>query len=101
MKTDEEPSYLDELIQASIDEDPGFADAWAPFEFVARLMDERARLGLSQRDVAGRMGVSPAVVARIENNPGSVSLARILAYAKAVGVSLVMKPSHASPLRAA
>ena len=93
----EEPDYVDELIRLSIENEPGFADAWAPYAHVGRLIDERRRLGLSQREVAERMGVGQPVVARMENNPEGVAFARILAYARALGVELVMKPSKQKP----
>lgn len=95
-----EPDYLDELIQQSIDHDPGFAEGWAPYAIVGRLIDERTRLGLSQREVAERMGIAQPVVARLENSPEGVALARILAYAKAIGAEIVVKPSKEKPKRA-
>ena len=96
-----EPDYLDELIRDGIDNDPGFAEGWAPYAMVGQLVGERTRLGLSQRAVAERMGVAQPVIARLENNPEGVALARILAYAKAIGAEIVVKPSVEKPKKAA
>lgn len=90
----EEKDYLQERIAHDVEHDPGFAEAWAPYALMGRLVGERNRLGLSQRDLATRMGVSHPAVARMENHPGGVSLSRLLAYAQAVGVEFVMRPSE-------
>lgn len=97
----EEPDYLAHLIQVSIDERPGFAEIWAPYAHMIRLADERVRLGLSQQDVAERMGVNRAAVSRMETNPENVVFSRILRYAHALGADLVLKPSKAAPKKAA
>lgn len=95
-----EPDYLDHLIQMSIDERDGFAEVWAPYAHIIALSDERVRLGLSQQDVADRMGVNRAAVSRMETNPGNVSFSRILRYAHAVGAELVFQPGGAEPKKA-
>lgn len=88
---------LDFLIQDSIDNDPGFADVWAPLSLLSKLIDERIRLGLSQAEVANRMGVARSAVAKLENDPNGVAFSRILAYARALDVELVAKTSRAKP----
>jgi len=85
------------LIQDSLDNDPGFADVWAPLALLSKMIDERIRLGLSQAEVAGRMGVARSAVAKLENNPDGVAFARILAYSRALGVELVAKTSRTKP----
>jgi DNA-binding XRE family transcriptional regulator len=85
------------LIQDSLDNDPGFADVWAPLALLSKLIDERLRLGLSQAEVANRMGVARSAVAKLENDPDGVAFARILTYARALGVELVPKTSQAKP----
>ncbi len=88
---------LDLLIQDSLDNDPGFADVWAPLALLSKLIDERIRLGLSQAEVANRMGVARSAVAKLENDPDGVAFARILSYSRALGVELVPKPSRKKP----
>ena len=85
------------LIQDSLDNDPGFADVWAPLALLSKLIDERIRLGLSQAEVANRMGVARSAVAKLENDPDGVAFARILSYSRALGVELVPKPSRKKP----
>lgn len=98
---DSEPDYLDEMIRVSIEDDPGFASIWAPYAQMLALSDERVRLGLSQQDVADRMGVNRAAVSRMETNPGRVAFERILRYAHAIGAELVLKPAEAEPKKSA
>lgn len=48
--------HLDHLIGDAIATQPGFADLWAPYALMLDLSAERVRLGLSQQEVAERMG---------------------------------------------
>ncbi len=93
----EEKDYLQERIAHDLKDDSGFAEIWAPYALMGGLIGERNRLGLTQRELATRLGISQPAVARMENSPDGVALARILAYAKALGVELVMKPSEERP----
>ena len=92
--------YLQERIAHNVKEDPGFAEAWAPFAIMGQLVDERLRLGLSQTDVARRMGIGQPAVARMENVPDGVAFARILAYAAAIGAGVRIERSKAKPVKA-
>ena len=85
------------LIQDSLDNDPGFADVWAPLALLSKLIDERIRLGLSQAEVATQMAVARSAVAKLENDPDGVAFSRILAYARALGVELVPVASANKP----
>ncbi|MGV3615081.1 MAG: helix-turn-helix domain-containing protein [Fimbriimonas sp.] len=89
--------YLQERIAHDVANDPGFAEVWAPCALMIKLVDERIRLGLTQAEMASRMGVTQAAVARMENNPPGVSFARILAYTHALGADLAVIPSAAAP----
>lgn len=80
--------YLDELIEYSKEHDPLFAPVWRATELVDSLAQRREALGLSQQEVADRMGVARARVSEIENHPDRVSFARILAYAASVDAEL-------------
>lgn len=96
----EEKDYLQERIAHDVEHEPGFAEVWAPYALMGGLIRERNRLGLTQREVALRMGLSQPAIARMENAPEGVALSRILAYAKVLGVEIVMKPSLEEPKNA-
>jgi transcriptional regulator with XRE-family HTH domain len=68
---------------------PGF-DALADQrrEIVAELVRVRGRLGLSQTEVAARMGTSQSAVARIESGDNDVRLSSLQRYASALGRDL-------------
>lgn len=96
-----EPDYLDHLIQISHEDRPGFSELWEPVGQMLALGEARVRIGLSQQDVADRMGIDRAAVSRMETNPGRVAFERILRYAHAVGAEIVIKPGkgRAAPLK--
>ena len=79
--------------------DPAFRVAYDALEdeFAAlgALLDARKEAGLTQADVAARMGVSQPVLARIESSLGSrkhsPSLATLRKYANACGKKLVIQ----------
>lgn len=64
-------------------------EALAPeFEIAAALIAARSRAGLSQADVAKRMGTTQSVVARLESGRQRPSLSSLERYAKATGSRL-------------
>lgn len=79
--------------------DPTFREAYDALEdeFAAldALLKARKEAGLTQADVAARMGVSQPVLARIESSLGSrkhsPSLATLRRYANACGKKLVIQ----------
>ena len=79
--------------------EPKFAKAYDAlydeFESLAALLKARAAAGLTQAEVASRMGVSQPVVARIESSLGkkdhSPSLNTLRRYADACGMKLVIQ----------
>jgi DNA-binding XRE family transcriptional regulator len=79
--------------------EPKFAKAYDAFddEFaaLAALLKARAAAGLTQAEVASRMGVSQPVVARIESSLGkkdhSPSLNTLRRYTDACGMKLVIQ----------
>jgi DNA-binding XRE family transcriptional regulator len=81
------------------DADPAFRAAYDALEdeFAAldALLKARKEAGLTQADVAARMGVSQPVLARIESSLGSrkhsPSLATLRRYADACGKKLVIQ----------
>jgi transcriptional regulator with XRE-family HTH domain len=72
-----------------LNEEPGLAQLYAasqPAYIVAReVLATRAVLGISQAELARRMGTSQSVVSRIENMDGSPNLKTVLALAEALG----------------
>jgi predicted transcriptional regulator len=55
---------------------------------LAELVGQRRSLGLSQTEVAARMGTSQSAVARLEAVAGDVRLSTLERYAEAVGHTL-------------
>lgn len=76
--------------------DTTFAEAFAAledeFSTLSELLRARQRAGLTQADVAERMGIAQASVARLESSAGShkhaPSLTTLRRYAEAVGCDL-------------
>src|SRR2546423_7740032 len=61
-------------------------DALAPeFEIAAELLRARLRAGLSQADLATRMGTSQSTIARLESGQTLPSTKTLLRYAEATG----------------
>jgi DNA-binding XRE family transcriptional regulator len=61
-------------------------DALAPeFEIAAELLRARLRAGLSQAELAARMGTSQSTVARLESGQTLPSTKTLLRYAEATG----------------
>jgi ribosome-binding protein aMBF1 (putative translation factor) len=72
--------------------DPAFKKAYDDLEVedatVRACIEARDKAGLTQADVAERMGTTQPVVARLESGRQAPSLATLKRYAKAVGKSL-------------
>jgi ribosome-binding protein aMBF1 (putative translation factor) len=67
-------------------------DAQAPeFELARELIAARTQAGLTQGDVAARMGTTQSVVARIESGRGSPSMRTVQRFAHAVGARAVVR----------
>ena len=79
--------------------DPAFREAYEgladEFAALAELLRARQSAGLTQAELAERMGVSQPVIARIESSAGShkhaPSLATLRRYAEACGQRLVIR----------
>lgn len=68
---------------------PGFGDMGdRRRELVNDLVQVRQRLGLSQTEVAARMGTSQSALARLEAGDADVRLSTLQRYAAAVGRDL-------------
>ena len=69
----------------------------AEFEMACELIAARIRAGMTQSDVAQRMGTTQSVVARLEGGKTVPSLRSVQRYAQAVGAHAVVRlePAHA------
>jgi transcriptional regulator with XRE-family HTH domain len=56
--------------------------------YVGRLVEERVSLGLTQTEVAARMGTSQSAVARLESGEADVRISTLERYAAALERSL-------------
>jgi predicted transcriptional regulator len=71
-------------------------DALAPvFEIAAELLRARLRAGLSQAELADRMGTSQSTIARLENGHTLPSTKTLLRYAEATGSKFHVRLSAA------
>jgi DNA-binding XRE family transcriptional regulator len=71
-------------------------DALAPeFEIAAELLKARLRAGLSQVELAARMGTSQSTIARLENGHTLPSTKTLLRYAEATGSKFHVRLSAA------
>jgi predicted transcriptional regulator len=73
----------------SMDDDispfPGFDRIQRRRRLMAELAEKRRELGLSQTEVAARMGTSQSTVARLEAGGGDIRLSSVERYAEAIG----------------
>lgn len=68
---------------------PGFKEISARRrEFLAELVEQRMALGLTQTEVAARMGTSQSAVARLESGEADVRISTLERYAAALDRSL-------------
>ncbi|MCU1381051.1 MAG: family transcriptional regulator [Acidimicrobiales bacterium] len=68
---------------------PGFAEMAAKRRVLTdELTERRQRLGLSQTQVAARMGTSQSAVARLESGDADIRLSTLERYAAALGHQL-------------
>jgi len=71
-------------------------DALAPeFEIAVELIKARVRGGLSQAELAARMGTSQSTIARLESGQTLPSTKTLLRYAKATGSKFQVRLSAA------
>jgi ribosome-binding protein aMBF1 (putative translation factor) len=71
-------------------------DALAPeFEISAELLKARLRAGLSQAELAARMGTSQSAIARLESGQTLPSTKTLLRYAEATGSRIHVRLSAA------
>lgn len=69
------------------------------FAIAHELIAARARAGLSQAEVAQRMGTTQSVVARLESGRRPPSLRTVQRYAQALGARAVVRIENVTPMR--
>ena len=88
-------SDLQRLIAELKAEDPGFAEryerGYEAFRVGAMLLLERERAGMTQEQVAQRLGTKKSAISRIENHAADIRLSTLQRYAEAVGCHLVLE----------
>jgi len=88
-----------EVIKAELLADPAVKreyDALAfEFEFSAELLRARLRAGLSQAELAERMGTSQSAIARLESGRTLPSAKTLIRFAEATGSKVELKLSAA------
>lgn len=70
---------------------PGIRDVAARRRLASGLAARRTELGLSQTEVAERMGTSQSAVARLESGAGDIRLSTLERYAFALGQRLAWR----------
>jgi transcriptional regulator with XRE-family HTH domain len=82
--------------------EPGFKEGYdvleEEFSLVSQLIEARTRAGLTQADVAKRMGTSQSTVARLESGGARPSLSTLKRFAQATGarVRITLEPKRKS-----
>lgn len=66
----------------------GLETGYADFKIGVLLRQAREDAGLTQEELANRMGTKKSAISRIENHAEDVRLSTLKAYAKAVGARL-------------
>ncbi len=82
-------------LKARLLEDPQTREAYetlaSEFDVVHELIAARVRAGLSQTELAERMGTSQSTIARLESGRTLPSMRTLARYARATGTRAVVK----------
>jgi HTH-type transcriptional regulator/antitoxin HipB len=86
---------LDLLIEKLKAEDPEFADGfergYEAFKIGALLKSAREQAGMTQQQVAEKLGTRKSAISRMENHAADIRLSTLQRYAEAVGCHLVLE----------
>lgn len=92
MTYEDAPDDLDVFIAERTAKNPAFPELMAAARrqrlLLRALAEKREELGLSQTEVAARMGTSQSALARLERGEGNPTLATVERYAFALGKKL-------------
>ena len=61
------------------------------FDMAREMIDARGRAGLTQGEVAQRMGTTQSVIARLESGKRMASMRTVQRYASAIGARVVVR----------
>jgi ribosome-binding protein aMBF1 (putative translation factor) len=92
-------SDLSDYTKRRAQHDPEFAEGletgYAAFKVGVVLRQARERAGLTQEQVAERLGTKKSAISRIENRAGDIRLSTLDRYAAAIGwdLALQLRPS--------
>ncbi|MBP6002198.1 MAG: helix-turn-helix transcriptional regulator [Pyrinomonadaceae bacterium] len=82
-------SDLKKYIEKRKKVDPEFADGYdegyAQFKFGVLLQMSREKAGMTQEEVAQKLGTKKSAISRIENHAENITLSTLHKYAKALG----------------
>jgi len=85
-------------MQQEFSGDPEYLAEKLALEIVAQLCLEMERQGLSGRELAGRVGTSPAFVSQVLNGKPNLTLLTLCKFAAALGMApqVTLQPLEAS-----
>jgi transcriptional regulator with XRE-family HTH domain len=93
---------LIERLKARHPEGPGgFERGYQAFRLGAMLQLAREDAGMTQEQVAQRLGTKKSAISRIENHAGDLRLSTLQRYAEAVGRELILELGQPGEARAA
>lgn len=89
MKAEEEIDDLDRFIEQQKRESPEFADGfdegYQNFKIGVLFKVSREQAGMTQEEVARKLGTKKSAISRIENHAEDIRLSTLHKYAKALG----------------
>jgi HTH-type transcriptional regulator / antitoxin HipB len=68
-----------------------------PQQLSSHLRSLRRRLGLTQAQLGGRLGVEQARIGKIERNPGSISVEQLIQLLTVLEAEIFIGPRDAKP----
>lgn len=83
---------LEELLRSNPELIPLHQVLDNEFDLILSLVDTRKSKGLTQKEVAKKMGVTEKVVSKIEKIENNTPLEVLLKYTNAIGVKLTIEP---------
>lgn len=89
MKAEEEMDDLDRFIEQQKRESPefaeGFDEGYENFKLGVLFKVSREQAGMTQEEVARKLGTKKSAISRIENHAEDIRLSTLHKYAKALG----------------
>jgi HTH-type transcriptional regulator / antitoxin HipB len=86
---------IDQYVRERAARDPefanGFESGYGEFRVGVLLRRAREEAGLTQEELASRLGTKKSAISRIENHAGDIRLSTLERYASALGKSLALE----------